>query len=505
MTSVASPSPRRRWRSFLVPFLVFGALASSWALATPLMGIPDEAAHIVRGAAVARGTLSSDGQPTVAVPAFVDRAHDLSCFAFFNSSAACQPAPTGDPDRIVDSPTTADANSPVYYALVGWPTLLVNDDRSFYAMRFLNVLLCSAMVGLAFLALSDLGRHRWTMIGAAVALTPQTLFLSGSVNPNSLEATAAMALFATLITTLRRPSTTKLAVERSAAILASASLLASTRSIALLWVVLIAIAALALLRPGAVRGALRRPPYLVAIGLTAAVGLLSFLWYRQSQYVGSDTGNLGSGQSFWFGFGTMLQDTFHYITGWVAAFGTLLAPEVTYVLWDALLITLVAGSLAVARGRLRVVLVFLIVALVLIPPIVQGTLVGSIGIIWQGRYNLALFAMVLIAAGFALDTVVRSGKFTYHAVVVFGLLMAVAQFAAFTGSLRRSAVGGGGSLGTMLRNPEWQPPLGVVPSLALTAVILAVGVVALVRAVGGPSPRALRALRALRISTASLP
>jgi len=487
-------APHRRWRAFLVPFLIFGAITSSWALATPLMGVPDEAAHSVRAAAIARGILSSnDG--TVAVPAFIDRANDLPCFAFFNSSAACQPAPTGDPDRIVSSPTSADANSPVYYALLGWVTLLVNDDRAFYAMRFLNVLLCSVMVGLAFLALGDLRRHRWAMIGAAVSLTPQVLFLSGSVNPNSLEATAAMALFTTLIVTLRQPSTTRQSIERSGALLASAALLASTRSIALLWVAIIAVAAFTLLRPATLRQSIRKPAYLVATGLTAAALLLSFIWYRTSQFVGSNPGNDGSGRSFLYGFASMLQNTFDFMTGWIAIFGTLTAPSVTYIIWNVLVVSLVAAAFAVVRGRLRIVLILLAAALILIPPIVQGTLIGSIGFIWQGRYNLALASLILITAGIALDGAIRTGKFTYRAIVVITALMWVAQMAAFTWALRRSVVGGGGTLVAMVLSPEWQPPLGTVVILVVTAVAYAAAAVAITRTVGGPSPRSLRALR----------
>jgi hypothetical protein len=484
--------------SFLVAFLVFGAIGASWLVATPLMGVPDEPPHAVRAAAVARGVITSNGSPTVPVPRFIGRAYQLTCFAYHpERSAACQPAPKGNPDEIVQAATTADVNSPVYYLLVGWPSLLLNDDRAFYAMRAMNLLLCSLLAGLTFLALSDLRRHRWAMIGAAVALTPQAFFLTGAVNPNSVELLSAMALFATLLVALRRPSTTRLAIERAGALLVSAALLVSTRSIALLWVVIVVAAVLALSRRSVLRSVLRSPPYLVIIGLTAIVGLISVLWYASYQRVGSDPGNAGAGQSFLFGFATMLQRTFDYWSGWTGIFGwlDLAAPSGTYIVWNTLTLGLVAGAFVVARGRLRLVFALLVAALIFVPPIVQGLLIGNAGIIWQGRYNLALFALVLMTAGIALDTAVRSGRFTYRAVLTISVLMAAAQFAAFAWALRRSAVGEG-TLYLMIRGPLWQPPIGIIPTLLLGALTLAAGVVVLTRAVGGPSPRSLRIARA---------
>jgi hypothetical protein len=62
VTSVAPHAAlRARWKTFVVAFLVFAAVGTSWLVATPLMGVPDEPPHAVRAAAVVRGEITPNG------------------------------------------------------------------------------------------------------------------------------------------------------------------------------------------------------------------------------------------------------------------------------------------------------------------------------------------------------------------------------------------------------------------------------------------------------------
>ncbi|MGQ4819776.1 hypothetical protein ACQ1ZK_22285, partial [Enterococcus faecium] len=59
----------RRW---LVAWLFFTAVGSLWALATPVMGVPDEPAHTLYAAGAVRGEVweeTSGPQTQVTVPA----------------------------------------------------------------------------------------------------------------------------------------------------------------------------------------------------------------------------------------------------------------------------------------------------------------------------------------------------------------------------------------------------------------------------------------------------
>src|SRR5215218_4932756 len=194
----------RRWHALFISFVLLFGLGAVWALATPLMGVPDEPAHVIRAASVVRGDIiprQSSGDPymsDVDVPEWAAGAHALTCFAFDPGiPASCQPQPEDD-DTITVARTSAGLNSPVYYAIVGLPSLVLDGPAALYAMRLLNVALTSALLAVAFMGLSQLPRARWSYVALASAITPMALFLAGGTNPNSIEFASAAALFATL-------------------------------------------------------------------------------------------------------------------------------------------------------------------------------------------------------------------------------------------------------------------------------------------------------------------
>ncbi|WP_232083325.1 DUF2142 domain-containing protein, partial [Arthrobacter sp. SO5] len=112
--------------------MVIGTLTTLWALASPLMSVPDEPAHAIKAAAVARGQLSADthgkqGDPAVVVvPAYFAELGPQTCTAFRpDLTAAC--APQLDPTHRgpVTAATTAGNYNPFYYMLVGLPSRLL--------------------------------------------------------------------------------------------------------------------------------------------------------------------------------------------------------------------------------------------------------------------------------------------------------------------------------------------------------------------------------------------
>ena len=62
-------------------------LSSAWTFATPLMGVPDEPAHVIKAAAVVRGELTGREMPDggafqlVTVPAGIGYYDTFGCFA----------------------------------------------------------------------------------------------------------------------------------------------------------------------------------------------------------------------------------------------------------------------------------------------------------------------------------------------------------------------------------------------------------------------------------------
>jgi hypothetical protein len=179
----------------------------------------------------------------------------------------------------------------------------------------------------------------------------------------------------------------------------------------------------------------------------------------------------------------MLVNTFDYAGGWIGLFGWVdtPAPAVTIGAWTIALSAIIIPAYFVARPRDRWAIVLLGTGLILTPVISQAAVVTTSGYIWQGRYTLALLAMLLVGCGICLDRVKR-GSFADSTVatrltrgLLFTLLaaMAAGQLAAFVITLRRYTIGSEKALQLMITHPEWQPPLGWVTLTLIFVLIVA--------------------------------
>ena len=471
----------RRWKIFSWAFVALLAPMLLWSLASPLGSVPDEPSHAIRAAAVVRGQIVTDawaGDPSKArsdVPAYIARMNTLACFARKpNVTPACAAPLTGDPDAIVITGNSSGNNSPAYYAIVGLPTLFLDGDVALYGMRFVNALLCATALAAMFMQLTTLRRSRWAVTGAVVAITPMVLFLSGSINPNAIEVASAGALFATLVALVRTTDDRALLWERIALILVSLGLLVNTRSISLLWVLVIAGAVLALASVKTPVRLLSRPPIWVLIVLSAAVSIAALVWYAHPTPYAPDlpsTQPTGSGEAL----RSMLVRTFEFTSGYVGDFGWLDTPSPAFsvIVWSALIVALIVAAFVWGSGRSRWVAAAFGAVMIIVPPAAQAILAPQLGYIWQSRYMLAMLLCFLVACGLSIDDSVGEtavvGRVRRLAVVVI-VLLAIGHVMSFLWTLRRYVVGINGSLNTMFVNPPWQPPLGWLPLTVLMVV-----------------------------------
>ena len=157
-TAEAAPPPRTTRSAllwFLAPFAVFGMLGLLWALASPIFSVPDENAHATKAIAQVRGqvigyTLPDVRHIIVDLPAGYEYSPEMLCFVPRSAEpASCAPA-LGDPGGQDWFNTWVGAYNPVYYQLVGWPSLVFDGNTSIYAMRIASVLLCAALLAWAF-------------------------------------------------------------------------------------------------------------------------------------------------------------------------------------------------------------------------------------------------------------------------------------------------------------------------------------------------------------------
>lgn len=472
------------WRAFGTSWLLLSLLAGIWTLATPIGAAPDEPAHLIKAASVARGQFIGDRGPqgeVVQVPQYIAFTHAQTCFAFEeNVSASCMAEVPGNAAELVDAPTTAGLYNPAYYLIVGWPSLLAQDSSGVYLMRIVSGIAVSLLLAVAFALIATWRRPTIPMIGFATALTPMVIFLNGTVNPNTMEIAATLAAFVGLLTVIREPDTGRL-VGIAAIVIAAAALAANMRGLSLLWLAVALLSPFLLVSKDRLVGLLKTRPVQIAIGAVAIAAVLALIWLLNTNSLGAaldDPGPVtnapGVGTSAFLGFVWTLLSTFHYAQGIVGVFGWLdtPAPPEVFFVWAVLAGGLALLALVLLRGRALLLALALIVAVLLLPPILQGIYITDGGIIWQGRYILPIFvcAMVAITASLSDQLTLSKSNQTRLLVLVISA-WAIAQFASFATALRRYAVGLDEGWQQLL-SPEWVPPGGVLPLLTGFAIVL---------------------------------
>ncbi|MFF1571803.1 DUF2142 domain-containing protein [Leifsonia sp. NPDC058292] len=461
---------RSTWMTGLLVFVGLMLMSGTWAVTTPLSASPDEPSHIIKAAAVVRGELigtptERSGRTDVTVPDGIARVWKFTCTAFSNTTpAGCMGAIEGGSAKEVTAETSAGLYNPIYYALVGWPTLITSHSfAAVFSMRLLTGLICSALLAIAFSALFLLRRSAVTGFAALAVVTPMTLFLSGSVNPNAIEIASGTALLALLLLLVRGPALPRPGWAL-ALVAVSGVLLANTRGLSPLWMVLIAVIALVAAAPGRVRELFRRPSAWVALVVLALGGGFATVWILATNTLASMGHYGGAGDSPTLAFATMLLDK-TFDNGLIGLFGWVdtAAPGYAYWVWSFLSLATVLAAVIVARGRLLAAVLIAVGGFLFIPAAVQAASVQSSGYIWQGRYSLIAYAAVMVVSAVAIvlsDTSrIRVPRaLIMRGVIIVGALVAIGQTYSIMWVLRRYAVGIHGSWSGFLKHPQWHAP-----------------------------------------------
>lgn len=470
-----------RWRSFVLCWVLLSLMSALWSLANPIAASPDEPDHFVKAASVVRGYILPPTGPEnfgVRVPRYVAFTHAETCFAFQSERTAdCSPTLTGDPGALTQSTTTARLYSPVYYFIVGWPSLIFHDRSGLYAMRIVSGIVDSLFLALAFAQLLELRRRGIAVLSFAVAVTPMVLFLMSSVNPNSLETTATLSVFVTTYMLVRHPDPRRLSV-RVAILLASVAAAVTMRGLSPLWVAIVLLVPMLLLGSGEIRALLRLRLIRWAILGIAVLAALSIAWILASNSLGNGSlpGTPSIGGSPAQGFALVLLGTFSYDQGLVGDFGWLdtPAPLGVFFVWSVFVGMLVLLTVLLTRGRPRMIAIALLACVALLPPVLQGIYIHNGGIIWQGRYILPVFVCLVVALGLLLSEAMDLSPVTERLLAIIVLATwSFAQLDSFATNIRRYAVGLSGGIGQLVEHPAWSPPLGVIASIATFAALTA--------------------------------
>jgi hypothetical protein len=490
--------PRSHWRVFaLAAGIVFCAMAL-WSAATPVYAAPDEPVHVIKAAAVVRGQLvgqtagaSQEAFAMVRVPGTYGlpaNRNDPTCFHRRPTvPASCAPAITAS-SAPTDSWIYVARYPPLYYAIVGLPSLLSDSPVTIYAMRLVSALLSALMIGLAAMVAVRWSRRRLTLVGVAVATTPMVLFLGGVVNPSGFEVSSAIAAWTCgavlVLEHLEDPPPGLIA-----ALGVSCTVLELIRSLSPFWLALTALFLVAVSDLRRLRALLRRRDVQIMLAVALGLGALACAWiigeHSTAVYA---RGGLGPTSEL-----TILETSFahtdFYLPTMIGVFGWFdtWAPTFTYVAWYGLVGVLVLLAAVLGRRRDALVLAALVIAILVVPVIISTSQVHRYGYTWSGRDTLPLAVGLPILASVLID---RTGIST-RAVRLAGRLMplvVLAQFGAFYEALRRYAVGTRGPDFGFLLHASWAPPGGFALLLAAEAAVLVVGTRALVRAVRQAPP-----------------
>ncbi len=273
--------------------LILVGLCAGWALSTPIGAANDEGAQVLRAVSIVRGQLL--GQPlTAATQQTLDEqqlAPYEGCtrwgvgvlgadkqvaaqrcaapftvvtvpgsFASIPGSEFCNsfdPWPDNCPVHLdgSDQPTRAityvGRYPPLYYAIVGLPSLATQNDTAIYAMRLLSGILTASLIGLAIATAVTWSTHRLLLLAVTVVATPLLIVFGSVVNPSGLEMSAALCTWTGALTLVldhaERPPRGLVVVCTT-----TAALFALARPLSVFWLALIALFVV-LLCPRAVR------------------------------------------------------------------------------------------------------------------------------------------------------------------------------------------------------------------------------------------------------------
>lgn len=478
--SAAAQGPRLFWSRFGWSALALLLITVSWVFVNPLGAAPDEGAHATTAYATAHGDIGNI-YPTVP-PVYVELGNreslTLICHhAEWSITADCQDWEAATSGPMVTADTQFGTYNPVYYFLVGLPTLVLSDQAAIYAMRLVSAVLFSLVAAIAIALAATRPRGALSVGGVLAALTPTVFLLGGTINVNAIEIAAALVVWIGMLALLDRGVDTARENLVMTATTVGLVVLVITRLLSPLWLIAIVIAAVSV-RSGWSRlwqliVTSRR--FQIHLGVVVVAGLYAVWWSltHPAKFIAVQ----GPVDSLWQGIRqtvwNLTQDFWRRTFGEAIAYIDMIsmpiyaAALVFAALWGGML----AASVLVARTRHeKAVLLLVPVVAIGFPAALEAFMWSGGG--WQGRYSLPLLIGIPVLAAFVL--VARAGhRADLTRIVGSGLLwavIAVLTMNVFTLAIDyyRFGAGWGGPWNAFAF--AWQPPLGPLPWFAATVV-----------------------------------
>jgi hypothetical protein len=394
------------------------------------------------------------------------------CFVFKpQQTAECQHFnATSGTQRIT---STASWYPPTYYAFAGLPSLLSDSPNILYVMRLWSALACAFFLACGLWMLRFVEGPRFLHVGVAAAATPMVMFLSGVVNPNSLEVAAAFVVWVGGVVIFS--STVPLATSVVVMTTAGASVMILMRTLSWFWFGIIVVVLAVAYGLRGIHKFLRIRKGRISVAIVTASLLAQFAWlFKFHLFSVQDPGTAIHAPSALILRGAA-GDIHRLWQEMIGVFGWLdtPSPTLTYILW-LLAVGFVVGTAVIFTSRRANLALALLAGAVLLGPIaLEFYEAPHAGYVWQGRYTLPIAIGIPVIAALSSRLRIhgpRQARRRYGAVLA--TILAVAHVGAFYWALRRYTVGIHGSpLPT--RHASWAPPGGTI--LVLVAYCVCVG------------------------------
>jgi hypothetical protein len=475
--------------SFALGTLAIFILMAAWSVSMPLYSGPDETSQVVHAAALVRGQIigtpvagNENPYTVVTVPGTFGHGWELMrCYKFRPSV----PASCGEAAKLsarpIRSSTYTGRYPPLYYAVVGLPTLVSTSKWAVIWMRLLGALMCSVLLGLACMAITVWSRARMLSAGLLCALTPLAVYMGGMVNPNGLEIAAAICLWcAGIILALEHADDPPRGLVVLVAV--SGCVLNLVRGLSPLWTIL-ALAAIALLiGPRSVWRLFtsRRDVQWCAAALLVT-GIFATVWVVLAHSLWLVP--LGTPDSLaktpeLHIVSQALRQTPTWLRQMVGVMGWLdtRVPVWTYAAWGIAAMTLVVLGLWLGRLRTSVVLALIGILCLLLPVALELPHARTVNLSWQGRYTLPLAVGIPLLAAASVGVLhgikERLQRNVARALLV---LLGLGGVLGYVQALRRYAVGASGPIDFW--HGPWQPIEGSALAIVwyIAATVLVVG------------------------------
>ncbi len=382
------------------------------------------------------------------MPAELREVVSPDCYGGKTSEPACAVVDADDSGADVVVNSYMARYSPVYYFVAGGVIRLALDlgfgvVSSIVLARFVSGVISFGMIAVASILLGRRFGSVVSTIVVAAAITPQTLFLGASVNPNGFEVGASL-LFAAAIASLFHDvhDSERVGVGLAWWLLIGGFCLAMARPASVVWFCGLA---MLLFIPVNRRPVLWRIPAFAKVGLliTFLLSAASFLYLNSGREAGASGNDLTDWQNLpliyrgvliLLKFGELVRQGYGLL-GWADTW----MPALFLIMWIVVVVWAVS-RMSVSRERpvlrARWSFVFLLVCALAVA--VQSDLAGF-G--WQGRYILPCLvaALALLAPGMAHSCLAASSQ-RLTAIVTAGIV-AILDFGAIAINLGRYLYG----------------------------------------------------------------